>query len=242
MLLFLGGLLLLSIAVLYLVEVWLPQWGIAQAGPRLSVGPLPLPGQLPDAQRRILIAPSQLAPRPGFWLRPFGLGREGLPALWWYLGSFISVLVLAIIAVFLAPKRAGVLARVVGNGWGQRVLALVIGLLGYLGLALLALLIFVNVVGWPILTLLIIGVYAATAFGLAAVALALGANVCRFLRLDSAGPLFHLGVGVVLLFLASLAPYLGWLVIGASATLGFGAVLWTRGGDTSGWSLDEVVD
>jgi len=57
---------------------------------------------------------------------------------------------------------------------------------------------------------------------------------------EQGGPLFRLGVGVLLLFLAGIVPYLGWLVVAAPAALGFGAVLWTRGGDVYGWSLDGV--
>ena len=188
----------------------------------------------------ILGAPPEMAVRSGLLLRPFGLHREGLPGIWWYLGSFVSLLILAVIALFLAPRRVGVLTQVISNDWGQRLLAFVIGLLGYLGIGLLAFLIFINVVGWPMMIVLMLSVYLATAFGLVAVSLALGAGICRFFHLDERGPLFYLGIGIVVLFLGSIVPYLGWVVAGCSAVLGFGAVLWTRGGDIAGWSVDDV--
>jgi hypothetical protein len=240
LLFFVLGLALLSAAVLWCVTVWLPEMGVTRVGPVLPVGPVP--GQDPTAAvpGGILVAPADRIGRPGFWLRPFGLHREGLPGVLWYIGSLASWLILAVMALFLVPRRIEVLARVVSNDWGQRLLALVIGLLGYLGIGLLVFLIFINVVGWPILLLLTMGVYLATGLGLVAVSLSLGAAVCRFVRLDDRGPLFRLGVGVILLFLGSIIPYLGWIVVGGSAALGFGVALWTRLGSITGWSLDEV--
>jgi hypothetical protein len=144
-----------------------------------------------------------------------------------------------VLAYVVAPRRVAVLAEVISNGWGQRLLTFVIGLLGYMGLALLGFLIFINVVGWPIVFILMLGVYFATAFGLVAVSLAVGSALCRVFGIDQSRKLFRLGVGVLILFLCSIIPYLGWVVAGVSAVLGFGAVLWTRGGGATGWALDD---
>jgi hypothetical protein len=234
LLLFVLGLLLVGAAILYAVSIWLPAQGVTYAGPVLGIR-----SQLAVPQGGILRPPTDRASLPFFGLRPFGLLREGPPGVLWHLGALVSLLILAVIALFVAPRRVGVLVQVVSNGWGQRLLAFVIGLLGYLGFALLSFLVFINVVGWPLVIVLSLAIYLATAFGLVAIGLALGSGLCRLFRIDDRGPLFRLGVGVVVLFLGSIVPYLGWLVVGCSAVLGFGAVLWTRGGGITGWSLDD---
>ena len=228
------GLIVLGVVTLYLVSVWLPGHGVTRLGPGLSVRPL-----LPPAAGRLLTLPATRGVVPFLGLRPFGLHREGLPGVLWHAGSFVAWLIVATIAFVFAPRRVAVLAEVISNGWGQRLLAFVIGLLGYVGLALLGFLIFINVVGWPLLLILALGIYLATAYGLVAVSLAAGSGLCRILAIEQSSSLFRLGVGVLILFLGSIIPYLGWFVAGLSAVLGFGAVLWTRGGGASGWTLDE---
>jgi hypothetical protein len=228
------GLVVLSTAILYMVSVWLPARGVMQPGPELSVRPL-----LAPAANHILVLPANRGVRPFLGLRPFGLHREGLPGVLWHIGSFVSLLIMAALAFVFAPRRVGVLSGVVSNGWGQRLLAFMIGLLGYLGLALLGFLIFINVVGWPIMVVLSLAVYFATAYGLVAVSLAVGSWLCRSVGIEQSGALFRLGVGVLVLFLCSIIPYVGWFVAGLSAVLGFGAVLWTRGGGATGWTLDD---
>ncbi len=232
---FVLALIVSSVAIFYLVSVWLPARGITHIGPVLTVRP-PLARPLGG----ILLAPAERAPGSFFGLRPFGLHREGLPGMLWQLGSFVSLLIMSVIALFLAPRRVGVMAQVVSNGCGQRLLTFVLGLMGYLGAGLLSFLIFINVVGWPLAIVLGLGLYLATAFGLVAVSLAVGSGLCRSLRVDQGGPVLRLSVGILVLFLGSIIPYIGWLVAGGSAVLGFGAVLWTRGGGTAGWSLDDV--
>ena len=148
--------------------------------------------------------------------------------------------VLAAIVLLLIPRRLNVLAEVLSDDWGQRFLTAVIGLLGYLGAGLLGFLLFVNVVGAPLVVVLLLGLYLATGVGLAAVSLALGRGICHALRLGRHGPLFHLGIGIIVLFIVTIIPYVGWIVAGVAALLGFGAFIWTRGGDTARWSLDLV--
>jgi hypothetical protein len=191
---------------------------------------------------RVLPLPGVRGELPAFRLRPFGLHRAGLPGIFWLLGSFVTALVLSSGALFLFPRRVGVLAQVLSNGWGQRLLAFVIGLLGYVGTALLTFLIFINVVGWPLLVLMALAVYVASVFGLVGMSLALGRAVSRFFRLDVRSPLIQLVVGITLVFVAGVIPYLGWIVVGLGIALGFGAVLWTRGGSVTGWSLDDVEE
>jgi hypothetical protein len=239
LLFFVLGLALVCIFVLYAVAVWWPEYGGARIGPALIFDKLTPPGAFAPSPGAILVPPAERMARPTFWLRPFGLQRDGVQGIGWYVGSLVSWLALAGIGLFLAPRRVGVLARVLSGERGQLLLAFAIGVLGYLSLGLLAFLIFINVVGWPIMVILMLVVYLATSLGLLAVSLALGAGVCRLARLDDRRPLLHLFVGVLLLFLGSIIPYLGWAVVACSAALGFGAVLWTRGGSISGWSLDD---
>jgi hypothetical protein len=239
---FVLGLVLLVIAVFCVATVWLPDRGFIPVGlgvRALSAPPAGMPVPLP---RRILPLPGVRGELPNVWLRPFGLHRSGLPGMFWLLGSFVSALILATVALFIFPRRVGVLAQVLSNGWGQRFLAFVIGVLGYLGTGLLAFLIFINVVGWPLLIVISLAVYVASAFGLVGISLALGRAVTGFLRLGERGSLFNLIVGTVVLFLASIIPYLGWVVVGLSVVLGFGAILWTRAGSTASWTLDEAQE
>jgi hypothetical protein len=196
----------------------------------------------PPTVGRILIPPTAGATSRGLGLRPFGVDRAGLAGVWWHLGSLAALLVLAAIVLLLIPRRVNVLAEVLSDDWGQRLLAGVIGLLGYLGAGLLAFLLFVNVVGAPLAAILVLCVYLATGVGLTAVSLALGRAICHVLHLGQHGPVFHLGSGIVVLFISSIIPYVGWIVAGIAALLGFGAFLWTRGGDTARWSLDELVE
>jgi hypothetical protein len=238
---FVIALALLTFGVFALVAVVLPQQGLRPVGPILSGDQAILLGGLPGQAPSLLVPRNRLA-FPAFGLRPFGLDREGLAGVWWHLGTLVSLLIASTLVLFLFPRRIGVLARVLSNGHGQRLLALVVGLLGYLGLGLLAFLIFINVVGWPLMLILTLVVYLGTCVGLVAVGLALGQALCRAFRVAEGRPVFHLGVGVLLLFLGSLIPYLGWIVAGISGLLGFGAVLWTRLGDVSGWSLDMLQE
>lgn len=238
---FVIALALLTFGVFVLEAVVLPGQGLAPVGPILSGDQPGLVAGLPG-QGTSLLVPRNRPAFPAFGLRPFGLHREGLAGIWWHLGSLVSLLIASILVLFLFPRRIGVLARVLSNGWGQRLLALVVGLLGYLGFGLLIFLIFINVVGWPLVFMVTLAVYLATGIGLVAVSLALGRAICRAFRVGAGRPVFHLGVGVLLLFLGSIIPYLGWIVAGVSSLLGFGAVLWTRVGDVSGWSLDTLQE
>ncbi len=234
--LFVAGLLVLSAIVIYLVAFVLPQQRIHGLWPLPTMRVDPRAG-LPPVLGRALATPPETRLRPSiFWLRPFGLHREGIAGVWWYLGSFLAMFIPAAVALLLLPRRVRTVADVLSNGWSQRLLAFTIGLMGYLTAGILVFLIFINVVGWPLLLVIALTVYAATAIGLVAIALALGAGASGLVRLHGRGPLFHLWVGAVLLFLASILPYLGWIVAGVAAALGFGAVLWTRGGDEKGWT------
>ena len=205
------------------------------------VAPPSLLSAPPPNAGRLLIPPVGTTSR-ALGLRPFGVDRAGLAGVWWHVGSLAALFVLAALVLALMPRRVNVLAEVISNDWGQRFLAGVIGLLGYLAAGLLTFVLFVNVVGAPLVAILILGVYLATAIGLAAVALAAGRAICHALRLAPHGPIFHMGIGVVVLFILTIVPYVGWIVAGIAALLGFGAFLWTRGGDTTRWSLDELVD
>jgi len=237
--LFILCLVLLSAAVLYLVTIVLPGsrvYGWLPLSARRTMVPAAPGARLPS----ILAVPLERPLIGDFWLRPFGLHRPGLFGVLWYLGSLATVAILALITLLVLPQRIAVLAQVVSNGWDQRLLAFAFGVMGYLGSALLAFMIFINVVGWPVLLVLLLAVYLATCLGLVAMGLALGTQVSRLFRLDDRSPLFNLCVGVVLLFLVSIVPYLGWLVAAIAGAMGFGAVLWTRAGSAAGWSLDEV--
>src|SRR5512141_9378 len=111
---FILGLIILSAATFYLVAVFLPAKGLAQGGPAFGIGRalpgtpllplgrgiLPLPPSAPSA-------PSAPSGRAGFFLRPFGLHRAGLPGILFYVSSLVALLLLAAMALFLFPRRIG---------------------------------------------------------------------------------------------------------------------------------------
>jgi hypothetical protein len=55
---------------------------------------------------------------------------------------------------------------------------------------------------------------------------------------ERAGPLVDLLAGLLIIFILSLIPLLGPLLLALLAILGFGAVVLTRAGSAGGWDLD----
>ena len=71
---------------------------------------------------------------------------------------------------------------------------------------------------------LVVVAYAATVLGLAAVSLPLGRAVARRAGLLRQSPLVDLLAGLLVVFILSLIPFLGPLVVAVLAILGFGAI------------------
>lgn len=228
------GLFLLGVLVIYLAAFVLPERNVQGfwrlRGERIERATPPAPGAW-RAEWGARVS--------DFWLLPFGLHRRGLEGVWWYLASFAVLAAMTVTVVLVFPDRVHVLAESMQGG-RQLAANLVVGLLGYLFFFLVGFLLVINIVGLPLVLLVVAILYSLSLLGVVAVSLAVGHGVARRARLRAESALFDLLVGLVLVFLASVIPYLGWLVIGIVLALGLGAVLRTRFGRGTGWSLEEL--
>ncbi|MBI5955417.1 MAG: hypothetical protein HY871_00290 [Chloroflexi bacterium] len=235
------GLLLLGALVIYLAAFVLPErnvqgfWRLREERIERATPPTPGAGvPVPGAWRA-----ERGARVSDFWLLPFGLHHRGVEGIWWYLASFAVLAAMTVTVALLFPDRVHVLAESMQGG-RQLAANLAVGLLGYLFFVLVGFLLVINIIGLPLVLLVVVILYSLSVLGVVAVSLAVGHGVARMARLGAESALFDLLVGLVLVFLASVIPYLGWLVIGIVLALGLGAVLRTRFGRGTGWSLEEL--
>jgi hypothetical protein len=198
-----------------------------------------------------------LVTRGDYWLRPFGVFRPGIEGFIGYLTSYITLLVLSMVLLYLFPQRIRTMAEAMQENDRQRVSLILIGVIGVLGAAVLSLLLWLNVVLTPLVLLIIPVVVLGLLLGLIAVSVALGR---AFLGRIQGGPAIQVSqegeamlegvatisatqaliAGMTLLYLVSLLPYLvGWVIVGIAAIFGFGALIGTRLGTGEAWSLDE---
>ncbi|MFI5267081.1 MAG: hypothetical protein ACHQ7M_06855 [Chloroflexota bacterium] len=175
------------------------------------------------------------------WLRPFGVHRSNVNDVWLALGSFAVVWTITTAVLFLFPKRiryASTLLR--AEPGGNHLLNVVLGLLAYFVAYALLRLSWLTIVGVPFIPFLVGGVWLLTMMGIVAVSFTLGRTLLR--RVDVAlSPLAETLLGLWLLFVTSMLPFLGWIAGGLAASLGLGVLLQTRLGTRQRWSL-EVLD
>lgn len=101
-----------------------------------------------------------------------------------------------------------------------------VGLLGYVAGALIVVLLALTIIGIPVAVLVGLALPVATYVGLAAAATVIGAALP--LAPLKGKEVLQLAAGVGVLFLASLVPVAGGIVVACAACLGFGALLRTR--------------
>jgi hypothetical protein len=98
----------------------------------------------------------------------------------------------------------------------------------------------VVVVGLP-LQLLVIGVTATLVVaGLAAAVLLVGGFIRRLGRWSQPSAVLEIVSGALVLFVIGFIPIVGWVVVGASAMIGLGAIVVTRFGSVQGWSFGAL--
>ncbi|MCC6878021.1 MAG: hypothetical protein IT378_27160 [Sandaracinaceae bacterium] len=102
------------------------------------------------------------------------------------------------------------------------------GLLGLLAGAALAIVLAITIIGIPITVLIAFAIPVGLYVGLAAAAWGIGGILPARSLKDR--PVMQLGAGVFLLFVVSLVPTIGFLVVGVAALAGLGAVIATRFG------------
>lgn len=176
------------------------------------------------------------------WLRPFGIHRPDVNDVWWALGSFSVLGTVATILLFLFPKRARYVSKVLlAEPLANQVLNVVVGLVAYgVAFALLRLA-WLTIVGMPFIPFLVGGVWLITMCGIVAVSFSLGRTLLRIAGVFLP-PLAEALIGLWLLFVTSMLPIFGWIVGGVAAALGFGVLLQTRFGTRQRWSLEALED
>lgn len=130
---------------------------------------------------------------------------------------------LALLLMGLAPDRVGAMQVAIVRDPVRTALH---GLAGYVTSAALMIALAITLIGIPAAVALALVLPLATYVGLAASATVIGAA----LPVDGlrGRPVRQLAAGVLMLFVASLVPYLGTIVIAAASCLGVGALIRTR--------------
>jgi hypothetical protein len=109
------------------------------------------------------------------------------------------------------------------------------GLLGLVATVVLTVVLAITIIGIPGAILVAVGAFLATVAGLTAAAWIIGGVLPISALKDR--PILQLGVGVAILFLASLVPVAGGLFMVMACAIGAGAVLLTRGGKRQATAL-----
>jgi hypothetical protein len=139
------------------------------------------------------------------------------------LAKHALLFVLGVLLMVLAPARFAAVRRRIT---GAPIRAGVTGVLGFIGTAVLTVVLVVTLVGIPAAVVVAIGAFLALYVGLTASAWVLG-SALPFAGLRDK-PVLQLGAGLLALYVASLVPVLGALVTFLATAVGFGAVLFTR--------------
>lgn len=144
---------------------------------------------------------------------------------------------LGLLLMGLAPERLGALQVAIVR---DPVRTGATGVAGYVGSALLIVLLAITILGIPAAVALALLLPIATYVGLAASATVLGA--CLPIASLRDAPVRRLAAGVVVLFVASLVPVLGTLVVLVASCLGLGALVRTKFRTTPPTDLAERAD
>ena len=130
---------------------------------------------------------------------------------------------LGLVLMGLAPERLGAMQIAIVR---DPIRTASTGLAGYVGGAILMVLLAITILGIPAAVLLAMLLPIATYVGLAASANVLGA--CLPIAALRDAPVRRLAAGVLVLFVASLVPVLGTLLVVVMSCLGLGALIRTR--------------
>jgi hypothetical protein len=176
------------------------------------------------------------------WLRPFGVHRSDMNDVLWALGSFAVIGTATTMILFLFPKRVRYASQMLRDEpLGNHLFNIVLGLLAYAVAYALLRLSWLTIVGVPFIPFLVGGVWLLTILGIISVSFSLGRGLLG--RFDAPLPaLAETLLGLWLLFVTSMLPFLGWASGGLAAALGFGVLLQTRFGTRQRWSLDLLEE
>jgi hypothetical protein len=241
-----GLLILLSVTILVVASYNVPRQivsapapvAVPQVQPETNRSPRIETRRQPD-RRPIPILPYDRT-SDNFGIRPFGLHRGGWEGLGWYATAFGVLLLSSVATLFIFTQRLRMMRNLLVR---EPRLGLWFVLLGVTGAALLGLLftlIYLNFTTSSLLLLISPAVTLAVVMSLTVVELLLGRLVVRRLGANDSAALTDLLAGVIVLFIASSIPYVGWVVVSLAAALGFGALLYTRFGTSDEWSLESL--
>jgi hypothetical protein len=141
--------------------------------------------------------------------------------------SFLAFLVLAIIIVGLFDKQLGITSYYIERLPGH---ALLWGILAGLLVVPLIILMVISIIGIPFIPVLAIILAAAGVFGYIAASQLIGKLFLRAVRVYNKPMVWEIVSGLIILFILSFLPILGWIVKALVGIMGLGAIIATRFG------------
>ncbi len=165
----------------------------------------------------------------------FGIRRDSLGGFTVRLASLLTLVIAGMLILYLLPRRLGRIAAALRTGWRGRVRLGILGVAAALLVGALGVLSIIALAGTPI-WLLVVGLsYFAALLGLVALSLPLGRWIgCRF-GLAEQSPPIDLIAGLLGVFIVTVLPVVGSVLLLLAALLGLGAVLQTRAGSEQSW-------
>lgn len=136
--------------------------------------------------------------------------------------SVIGLFALVILLSLIMPKELNKISTVVKNEPLQMFLY---GLLGVILIIPIALMLVISVIGIALIPLEILAVFLASLIGYIAVAVLIGERILNALNNDDPNVIISAILGVLLLWLIGLIPFVGGLVKVIVCIIGFGAVI-----------------
>jgi hypothetical protein len=230
----LGGALLVS---LFVPAEWSDPFTMLRPPPPIApVSATPVPGEGGESPLT--------GDRRGFRLEGRGIfgsfagGRIDAGSFVGRVAALLLLLGTGTLTLYLVPRRVGRIAQALEAGGVALARLFLVGLAGYIVFAAVSVLAAITLFGAPVGLLLLIMAYAVVPLGLAAISLPLGRATGRRFGLTQPGPLVDLLAGLLIIFILSLIPLLGTVLLVLLAIVGFGAVVLTRAGSAQGWDLD----
>lgn len=203
-------------------------FGVQGASLTLEPTSAPPPSPRESAQPRL---PTSAAPDPI---------AEAATRLGLYVISFLSLLSLSLLTLYLFPQRLRYIRDALVGGWWSWLQVGLVGLLGYVLAFALSLLLAFLFVGIPLAFFLLFTLGLVSLLGLVGVSLALGRGILFLARSREAPPLLEGILGLLAMVPFVYLPMVGWPVLGIALILGLGAVLVTKFGSGESWSLEAL--
>jgi len=161
---------------------------------------------------------------------PFSNRWFGFAPFWgWGMKSVWQTLVVVALGWLMFTLFPAHTEKIAVAAQGEPLKAIVYGFLGYLALVPVTIMLAITILGIPIIPVLWAGVAVARLLGQVALGLLVGRALARSLNRDMIEAHYVI-LGLAVLGLSVAVPGVGGLVSLFCSLLGFGAVLWTRGG------------